>query len=68
MSLGHRSYDILIGDDLLEVAGHHCAKFMKRKFTVIVTDENVAKHHLKTLEASLHAEGIKTKEIGRAHV
>ena len=34
------------------------APLLNRPFVAIVTDENVARHHLKTLEASLAAAGI----------
>jgi 3-dehydroquinate synthase len=63
VSLGKRSYDILIGQGLLSQTGELIAPFLKRNFVAIVTDENVAKHHLKTLEAALTAENIAFKSI-----
>ena len=63
VNLGHRSYDIQIGENLLQETGFHIAPLLKRPFTAIVTDENVARHHLKTLEASLAAAGIRSVAI-----
>lgn len=59
VDLGDRSYDILIGDGLLAEAGQLIAPFLKRSRVVIVSDENVAALHLKTLEASLGSAGIE---------
>ena len=63
VALGNRAYDIHIGEGLLREAGHYVAPLLKRQFTVVVTDENVAKFHLKTLEDSLSAVGIKSVAI-----
>jgi 3-dehydroquinate synthase len=63
VNLGHRTYDIHIGENLLQETGRHIAPLLNRPFAAIVTDENVARHHLKTLEASLAAAGIKSVAI-----
>ena len=63
VNLGNRSYDIHIGENLLQETGRCIAPLLNRPFTAIVTDENVARHHLKTLEASLAAAGIKSVAI-----
>ena len=63
VNLGHRTYDIHIGENLLQETGRHIASLLNRPFSAIVTDENVAKFHLKTLEASLAAAGIKSVAI-----
>ncbi|MFA5952095.1 MAG: 3-dehydroquinate synthase [Hyphomicrobium sp.] len=55
--LGERTYEVLIGPDLLAEAGRLIATRIKRARCGIVTDENVARHHLASLEASLRAEG-----------
>ena len=55
--LGDRAYDVLIGPDLLAEAGRLIAGRLGKARCGIVTDENVAKHHLASLEASLRAEG-----------
>ena len=59
VALGERSYDILIGPGLLTRAGQLVrARFPKARYG-IVTDENVARHHLKTLEAALGADRLR---------
>jgi 3-dehydroquinate synthase len=63
VDLGQRTYDIHIGENLLQDAGRSIAPLLNRPFAAIVTDENVARHHLKTLEASLAAAGIKSVAI-----
>jgi len=55
--LAGRAYDVLIGPDLLAEAGRLLATRLRRARCAIVTDENVADHHLPALEASLAAEG-----------
>jgi len=51
-----RAYDVMIGPGLLRMAGRIVAsRFGKARYG-IVTDENVARHHLPTLERSLGAE------------
>jgi 3-dehydroquinate synthase len=63
VNLGTRTYDVHIGENLLQEAGRYIAPLLNRPFTAIVTDENVARHHLKTLEASLAAAGIKSVAV-----
>ena len=63
VNLGQRTYDIHIGENLLQEAGRSIAPLLTRPFAAIVTDENVARHHLKTLEASLTAAGITSVAI-----
>ena len=63
VDLGQRSYRIEIGEGLLSTAGIRLKPFLARPFTTIVTDANVAEHHLKTLQASLDAEGIVHQSI-----
>ena len=57
VALGSRSYDVLIGPDLLDEVGRQVAAKAPKSKCVVVTDSNVAKLHLATLEASLKAEG-----------
>jgi 3-dehydroquinate synthase len=61
--LGERSYDITIGSGLLPNAGSLLSSHLSRKKTAIVTDANVAKFHLKTLQDSLEASGIISSAI-----
>jgi 3-dehydroquinate synthase len=56
VSLGSRSYDVLIGPGLLQETGRLIATRIGKGKCGIVTDENVAHHHLATLEAALKAE------------
>ena len=63
VALGNRTYDIHIGEGLLREAGHYIAPLLKRPFTAIVTDENVATLHLKALQTSLAAAGIRSVAI-----
>jgi 3-dehydroquinate synthase len=58
VSLGARSYDVLMGAGLLEAAGAHIAPLLKRPKVAIVSDAHVAELHLTTLSKSLDANGI----------
>jgi 3-dehydroquinate synthase len=63
VALAERSYDIHVGRDLLQEAGPLIKPFLKRDFVAIVTDTNVAKNQLATLQAALNASGIDSKAI-----
>ena len=63
VSLGLRSYDILIGGGLLAQAGAHIRPLLARPYTAIVTDETVAGLHLDALRYGLAAEGIESEAI-----
>ena len=63
VDLAGRSYDITIGSGLLQQAGTLLAPHFKRKFAVIVTDENVAKLHLSSLKVSLEAACFVVKAV-----
>jgi 3-dehydroquinate synthase len=58
VDLGKRSYEILIGRGLIADAGKLMAPLLKQKRVVAVTDSNVARHHLESLERSVRAAGI----------
>ena len=58
VSLGSRSYEILIGPGLLARAGALAKQRLARARMVIVTDETVAGLHLPALERSLGADGL----------
>ena len=53
VALGDRSYDVLVGRNLLAGAGDEIRRRFDNARAAIVTDENVARHHLATLTASL---------------
>lgn len=61
--LGDRSYDIIIGDKLIERAGAEIASRLGKIRVAVVTDENVAKHHLERLTTSLAEAGIDATPI-----
>ena len=63
VNLGERSYDILIGENLLKQAADHITPHLKAKRVAIVTDENVHALHGKTLETALA--GLETHMIIR---
>jgi 3-dehydroquinate synthase len=63
VALGDRSYDIAIGERLIERAGDIVLPLLKRPMAAIVTDENVAREHLAALERSLSRKGIRTHPI-----
>ena len=63
VELGDRSYDIVIGTGLIGRAGADILPLMRRRQAVIVTDETVARHHLRSLCASFDRHGITHREI-----
>ena len=63
VDLADRSYDILVGDNLLSQAGQHIAPILRHKRAFIVTDETIAGLHLATLERALEDAGIAFEAI-----
>jgi 3-dehydroquinate synthase len=63
VALGSRAYDIVIGRGLVASLGARIAALRPGAATLIVTDENVARHHLKAAQASLRAANVRTGEI-----
>ncbi len=63
VDLGARSYDVLIGTDLVAGAGGALAPLLRRKRVAIVTDETVADLHLPALTAALTATGIAVSAL-----
>lgn len=63
VALGPRSYDIHIGEGLIGRTGDIVKPLLRRPRTAIVTDENVARHHLGTLRDSLAGAGIAAETI-----
>ena len=59
VELGSRSYEILIGPDLIATAGDHLQSVLRRPRVAIVTDATVATLHLDRFRASLDAAGIR---------
>ena len=63
VALRERSYDIVIGRNLVATLGGHLRSLRPRAKCAIVTDTTVAAHHLKSVEASLGAAGIATAHV-----
>src|ERR1700756_3609227 len=63
VALGSRSYDIVIGRDVLPSLGSRLAALRPGVRTAIVTDRNVAGHRLEKTEAALHEAGIASSRI-----
>lgn len=63
VDLGSRSYEILIGENILDEAASHIRSTLNRPRTVIITDENVAKHQLMRLEANFNQGDIQFETI-----
>lgn len=63
VSLGERSYDILIGDGLIDRAGEEIAARLAGARAVVVTDATVARLHLQRLEIALAGAGIAATSL-----
>jgi len=63
VALGDRAYDVLIGPGLLAEAGRLISAQIGKAKCAIVTDENVAKHHLAALQSSLDGAGLAAEAI-----
>jgi shikimate kinase/3-dehydroquinate synthase len=63
VALGERSYDVLIGGGLIAQAGQLIEARLGKRRAAIVTDANVAMHHLARLEGSLAAQGMHAGTI-----
>jgi 3-dehydroquinate synthase len=59
VDLGARSYDILIGRGLLPRLGELAAPVLSQRRVFVVTDTNVARHHLDTALQSFARAGIR---------
>lgn len=59
VDLGERSYDILIGEGLLERAGELMLPVLPQRRVIVITDDTVAPLHLPALAASLTRSGIR---------
>jgi 3-dehydroquinate synthase len=63
VGLGERGYDILVGAGLIAGAGRHMAPVLRQKRVVVITDRNVAAHHLEALLRALDDAGIARDKI-----
>ena len=63
VSLGSRSYEIQIGEGLIDTAGARIAPVVAGKRAFIVTDETVAALHLARLQQALADQGLEAPAI-----
>ena len=63
VALGARSYDILIGEGLIDRAGEEITARLAGARAVVVTDETVARLHLPRLEIALAGAGIAASTL-----
>lgn len=63
VGLGERSYEVLVGPDLLDGAGARIAPFLKRKRVAVVSDETVWALHGARLTASLERAGLAVTPV-----
>src|SRR5262249_51255513 len=63
VELGDRSYDVVIGAGLLDLAGEYIGPFAPSKRVFVVTDEHVAPLHLARLERALSDVGLRDVSI-----
>ncbi len=66
VALGDRSYDIVIGRGLLGSLGARVAALRPGAKAMIVTDDNVARHHLAAAESALAGAGIAVSRLSVA--
>lgn len=67
VDLGDRSYDIIIGDGVLFQAGNLLAERFGLSRPIVVTDEQVAKFHLNTLQHALGEAGMEFDTVVLPH-
>jgi 3-dehydroquinate synthase len=63
VALAGRGYDVVIGRGALASLGHRIADLRPGTAAAIVTDANVAPHHLGAAEASLKAAGLRVSAV-----
>lgn len=63
VALGNRAYDIVIGRGVLASLGERLLALRPGAAALIVTDENVARHHLTAARASLEAAQVRAREV-----
>ena len=63
VSLGSRSYEIQIGEGLIDTAGARIGPVLAGKGAVIVTDETVAALHLERLRQALADQGLDSPAV-----
>ena len=61
VELGKNSYPIFIGNNLLSNIGEKIKSFTDLGYTIVITDENIAKIHFPTIKKSLEENGINPR-------
>lgn len=60
VNLSNHAYDIHVGSGFLASVGERIAAILPAKKVLVVTDSEVARHHLSTLQSSLKAAGMES--------
>ena len=63
-----RSYDILIGHDILDSAGEYIRPLTKAVRAVIVSDTNVAPLYAQRVKESLEKNGFETSQLSKGYI
>ena len=63
VELKERSYEIIVGKDLIKTAGQKIEKTISGKDIIIISDKNVAKYYLKELRNSCESVKLSCREI-----
>jgi len=63
LELGARSYDIVVGTDLLATAGQRIAPLMKGRRAIVVSDDTVAPLYLEKIITSLENSDVGTRAV-----
>jgi 3-dehydroquinate synthase len=63
VDLGERSYEVIVGPGLIAQAGERIAAVIEGRRVAVVTDDNVARLHLRPLGAALDRAGFSKTDI-----
>ena len=63
VELKERSYEIIVGKDLIKTAGQKIEKTISGKDIIIISDKNVAKYYLETFSQLLKKKNIEIQKI-----
>lgn len=63
IDLGSQSYDIVIGNELVKKIGKFSKNLFEIPHIIIVTDEHVASHYLRHVQAQFEQSGIKVDSV-----
>ena len=63
VELKERSYEIIVGNDLIKTAGQKIEQTISGKDIIIISDKNVAKYYLTELKKSFENAKLSCREI-----